>query len=123
MANLSDFDYKLLSLNVRGLGNKDKRTAVFRWIKNQNIDVVLLQETYSNHTDEAHWDKDWGNKNIYLHGTKHSCGLMILFRDTLDFNIISVNKDPKGRYILLKADIQGTVFYILNAYAPNKLRD
>ena len=120
MAKLSDFDFRCLSLNVRGISNQEKRTAIFRWIKHQKADIVLLQETYSNHTDEASWDKDWGYKNIYLHGTKHSCGLMVLFNDTLDIKIIDINKDQQGRYILLKAEIQGTEFYILNIYAPNK---
>lgn len=108
MAKLSDFDFRCLSLNVRGISNQEKRTAIFRWIKHQKADIVLLQETYSNHTDEASWDKDWGYKNIYLHGTKHSCGLMVLFNDTLDIKIIDINKDQQGRYILLKAEIQGT---------------
>ena len=117
---MSDFDFKLLSLNVRGLNDNNKRHAVFRWLKRQEADIIFLQETYTNHVDEQKWERDWGNKCIFVHGSKHSCGLMILFQNSLDINIKEVKKDKNGRFIFLTASIQETNFHLLNLYAPNK---
>jgi exonuclease III len=41
-----DFDFKTLSLNVRGLGKTKKRISVFRWLKERKSDIVFLQETH-----------------------------------------------------------------------------
>ena len=46
---------KFLSLNVRGLRNKEKRRSVFSYLKNQKANVYLLQETFSNSKDEKIW--------------------------------------------------------------------
>ena len=37
---------KLLSLNVRGLGNFRKRRAIFAWCRKENADLIYLQETH-----------------------------------------------------------------------------
>ena len=38
--------YKIISLNVRGLSSR-KRRQVFRWLHQQESDIIFLQETYS----------------------------------------------------------------------------
>ena len=39
---------KFLSLNVRGLRNREKRRSIFTYLKNQKANVYFLQETFSN---------------------------------------------------------------------------
>ena len=39
--------FKALCLNVRGLRDLDKRKSIFTWVKNQEADIIFLQETYS----------------------------------------------------------------------------
>ena len=60
------------SLNVRGLNNQKKRQTIFQWLKSSHPCVTLLQETYSQESDEDLWVSDWGNKIIFSHGTRHS---------------------------------------------------
>ena len=43
---------KVISLNVTGLTNREKRRTVFCFLKDQNCDVFFLQETYSEPNDE-----------------------------------------------------------------------
>ena len=43
---------KLLSLNVRGLGERVKRKSVFAYLKDQKCEVYYLQETYCQKQDE-----------------------------------------------------------------------
>ena len=45
-------DFKLVSLNVRGLRSINKRKALFMWLTKQKADIVFLQETYSSIEDE-----------------------------------------------------------------------
>ena len=37
-----DYDFNIISLNVRGLNNKKKRLSVFRYLKKENCDIAFL---------------------------------------------------------------------------------
>ena len=57
---------KLLSLNVRGLGNFRKRTAIDTWCRKQKADLIFLQETHSTKTSESPWKKEWGSQIFFF---------------------------------------------------------
>ena len=59
----TNIGFKLLSLNVRGIRNYDKRKAIFLWISKQNADVIFLQETSS--TKEVEHFGDYNGKVKY----------------------------------------------------------
>jgi len=42
-----EVNFKLLSLNARGIRDFQKRKSIFTWIQNQKADLIFLQETYS----------------------------------------------------------------------------
>ena len=69
----------LLSLNVRGLRNQVKRRSIFSFLKDQNCDIFLLQETSSEPKDESIWKSEWGGAMFFSHWSTHSKGLSILF--------------------------------------------
>ena len=46
-----NFNFKLLSLNARGIRDFHKRKTFFTWIKKQKVDIAFLQETYSSPRD------------------------------------------------------------------------
>ena len=46
---------QIVSLNIRGLQNKNKRNRMFQYFKTKKIDIILLQETYSTVQDENEW--------------------------------------------------------------------
>ena len=48
---------------------------------------------------------------------------MILFKPGLDMEIMSMKTDTAGRYIIVKLEIQGEMFVLVNVYAPNKAMD
>ena len=62
-------------------------------------------------------------KLFYSHGTNHSCGVVVLVRSDLDFNLKSVDADTQGRYVVMEADVQGSDFLFVNVYAPNKVEE
>ena len=42
-----NLNFKMLSLNVRGIRSLDKRKALFNLLAKEKSDIVFLQETYS----------------------------------------------------------------------------
>ena len=60
---------------------------------------------------------------FFAHGSNHSCGVMTLTRNDLDFEDESCLCDTAGRFIILNATVQGVKYIFANIYAPNKVRD
>ena len=100
-----------------------KRKALFCWLDERKYDIVFLQETYSTNDIESVWRTQWQDKLYFSHGSNHSYGVMILVRDDLDFKLNLVRSDDNGRYILMEAEIQGSLFLFVNIYTPNSVQD
>ena len=87
-------DFKLISLNVRGIRSATKRKALLLWLNKQKADVVFLQETYRTKEVEPVCNTQWKGKMFYSHGTNHSCGVLV--RDDLEFKLNSSRTDDKA---------------------------
>ena len=48
---------------------------------------------------------------------------MILVRSDLDLDLKSVKCDDEGRWIIMEAEVQGSLFVFVNIYAPNKIQE
>jgi exonuclease III len=111
----------LLSLNVRGLGSCAKKSSLFHWLRKyhdvQNK-IVFLQETHMTKEKESKWNNIWPGKRIFANGTSRSKGVAILLPQFMDYNILSTILDPGGRYIALKIEIEGSLYSLINGYAP-----
>ena len=64
----------ILSLNIRGCGNSAKRKRLQHHIKNNNINVCLIQETKAQNIDDRIVHSIWGDKEVDW-TTKFSEGL------------------------------------------------
>ena len=116
-------DFKMLSLNARGIRSPEKRQALLIWLQKQKMDIIFLQETYSTKEVENNWKRQWKGPMFFAHGSNHSCGVLVLVRDCLEFEIKSITTDNNGRYILLNAKVQGSDYILGNVYAPNKIKE
>ena len=115
---------KLISLNVRGLRNGNKRRAIFSYLKMQKVTIFCLQETYSSSEDEKVWSAEWGGKILFSHGSSHSRSICILLNpSSVTFHLQSVKQDSEGRFLIAKATIHDKSFSIVNIYAPTDYRD
>ena len=92
------------------------------WLDKQKYDIIFLQETYSTPEVEAFWKTQWKGNAFFAHGTNHSCGVMILIREDLEFELKSVNQDHEGRSIIIDAVVRGSDYVFANVYAPNKVQ-
>lgn len=113
----------MLSLNVRGIRSLEKRKALFIWLQKQNADIIFLQETYSTKDVENAWKCQWKGPMFFAHGSNRSCGVLVLVKDNLEFEMKSALIDDKGRFILLDARVQGNDYIMGNIYAPNKVQE
>ena len=116
-------DFKLISLNVLGIRSPKKRKALLMWLKERKCDIIFLQETYSTDEVEDIWRTQWQGELFFSHGTNHSCGVMILVRNDLEFNLKTIQVDNEGRYITMEAEVQSSNFLFVNIYAPNKVQE
>ena len=115
------FDFKMLSLNAKGLGEKKKRVAVFRWLK-KKADIVFLQETHFTSKDEMIYRNEWGVGDIYYaHGKSNSRGVAILLNKSCDIEVTDIiHASPDGRTFIMEVKIQDVLFKLVNIYSPNK---
>ena len=86
---MANVNFKIISLNARGIRDLNKRKAIFSWLQKQKADIAFLQETYSTPDVVEKWKFQWPGKIFYSHGTNHSKGVMILVSDRLQFELKS----------------------------------
>ena len=116
-------ELQLLSLNVRGIGDSCKRREIFRWLKRYHQgenSIIFLQETHSKETCEHIWEKEWGSKIYFCHGTGSAKGVAILMPMKYNFDVTELSKDNEGRMLALTCKVDANVFNIVNIYAPTK---
>ena len=53
----------IATINCRGLRDPAKRLAFFAYARKLDVQVLCLQETYSQPRDELNWQNEWGDKN------------------------------------------------------------
>ena len=113
----------LLSLNVQGIRAQSKRLRLKEYIKQQNAQIILIQETHFTSEIEDSIKQDFQNFNLYhSFGSNVSKGCSILIAHSLNCEIIDFHKDKNGRYLLLNIEFDTNVYSILNIYAPNDQR-
>ena len=115
--------FKLISLNVRGINNFQKRRTMFLWCRRKKAQIVFLQETHSKKEVETQWKNEWGGKIFFSHGSSNSAGVAILIKNGVDCTVNSVISDPSGRYLILRTEIEDKSYVLVNIYAPNKDKD
>ena len=89
----------------------------------QQADICFLQETYSTKELENSWKMQWKGQMFFSRGSEHSRGVLILIKNSLEFELKSVRQDSQGRFVLVEASVQDQKFIFLNIYAPNKTNE
>ena len=113
-------DFRMLSLNVRGLSNfKNRTTCNFAWYRRQNTNTIFLQETHSTVNNVKQWKAEWCAPSEFAHGRSNSGGVAILFQKGLDCKIIKKLIDPNGRFTSIQAQINDENYFLVNVYGPN----
>jgi exonuclease III len=118
---ISKTPLSILSLNARGLCDCTKRARLFHWLKkhhNVHEKILFIQETHVTKNKESWWSKDWPGKKLFSNGTSRSRGVATLLPKNLEYILHKEILDPNGRFVALKLEIDGTMYGLINGYAP-----
>lgn len=111
---------KVVTLNVNGLKDSDKRRNIFHFLKSVDSNVILLQETHSTISDEKMWSNEWGSHFLFSHGTNMARGVALIFQRNFPVQIENVNRDNDGRYMIVDLNINEIKMVFACVYAPNE---
>ena len=115
--NIADKQLKVATLNIRGLRNLKKRSAVFRTLRLEKLDVIALQETYLLDSDYDYVKKQWGGMIHQSSGTNRSKGLCTIFHSRFeekDVQLIFKN----DRMIISSLNVDKNKIFFVNIYSP-----
>ncbi|CAH3122874.1 unnamed protein product [Pocillopora meandrina] len=118
--------HEMRKLQMEKLKNarKDGKRAYFSRSEPDKLsDIIFLQETYSTPDVFDSWKFQWLGDMYYSHGSNHSKGVLVLIRETLQFELKSVKKDSQGRFVIVEALVQDSPVLLINIYAPNNTHD
>ena len=110
---------KICSMNVRGLGNEEKRRDVFNWLKKKNHAIYCLQDIHVGDKNKTAFCKDWGSEVILSAVSTESRGVAILFNENLDYKLLSVDRDDRGNLLVLELELQLEKLLLVVIYGPN----
>ena len=61
---------------------------------------LFLQKTYSDPCLENVRRAEWGGEILFAHGSKHSKDIMILFKPSLNADIMKITVDKSGCFLV-----------------------
>ena len=109
-------------INCRGLRDPAKRLAFFAYARRLGVQVLCLQETYSQPRDEPKWQNEWGDKNQAVFnssaeiGRKTEAGRAILLNHPL-LKFGTIRKDIKSRMLTAEIRCDSFGFQVVGVYA------
>ncbi len=72
-------NFNIGTLNLNGARDDHKRMMLFEFIRQKQIDIVLLQETHSDSKNEIDWRREWDGQIVLSHKSSISGGVAVLF--------------------------------------------
>ena len=119
--NVDEWDIqklKILTFNAQGLRNNKKLKSLIRTLKQEQIDIALIQETYLSNEDLDYLNKLWSGEIHLSQGTNNSKGLLTLFSHKLsEHDIKIIHKDERTIISRLKTK-ENEYIHIVNVYGP-----
>ena len=106
------------SLNVRGLGNIEKRRETFQWLKKKKISIYMLQEVHCTERSFDTWAAEWGYRAFFSGIASNKAGVAILFNNNFTFNVLRQICDKEGRYIIIDLEV-GELILTICQYADD----
>ena len=109
----------ICSFNVRGLGQKLKRTRIFNFLKAKKFQICFLQETHETPEIEKTWAVD-NTYDFYFSGrSSNSGGIFIMADKTLDYNVKEHTEIIPVKLQALRVKMFDRNITYINIYGPN----
>ena len=97
----------IFSQNRQGLGNSQKRRALFRHVRAKKYNIVCLQDVHIQSQQESYVKAEWGNDAYFSCFNSSSRGVYILLNNNFEYKVEKINSDVNGNYIILDINIEG----------------
>ena len=86
--------FKLLSINVRGLGDSHKSSSLFKLFENFRSDVVFVQEAMTSRKEViSSLSGLWPGKSFWSPALGRQGGVAVLFSKNCDVEVLSWRRD------------------------------
>ena len=112
-------ELQISSLNVRGIGDKQKRSEIFNWLRAKKFSIYFLQEVHCSDDTISTWSAEWGYKSLFSCCSSAKGGVAILFNNNFCFQILRTYSDVNGRFIICDVKSEGKYITLATLYAPN----
>ena len=110
---------RICSYNVKGLGNKQKRNMIFQWLKDNKMDICLIQEAHYMETLKDTWTKDWEGSMYFSGNSSKSAGVGIMLNENSNMKVNSMTEILVGRILALDIVLNETEITLVNIYGSN----
>ena len=82
---------QVVSINVNGIQERQKRSKVFSALRAENCDIYLLQETHVTSVHEGKlWESKWGGQAIFSPGSNRSAGVGFLINPRSSVKLVRI---------------------------------
>ena len=105
-------------MNVRGLGNRIKRKAVFQYLNDKLLDITFMQEVHCNKKLAKMWQQESGKSWCVSSGTSNARGCAIMV-NSRKIKILKQVCNHEGRYVIANVKVEDSKYTLCNLYAPN----
>lgn len=109
---------RLISWNVRGLGDPMKRYAVFNFLQAFQPAIICLQETHLEIDTLSTLKRSWIGHSFHSTHSGYSRGVSVLIHRNIVFQSMHVRIDHEGRYVCLRCKLFSRPFLIIALYIP-----
>lgn len=114
-------EFKIISLNCRGLHDVNKRKDVFKYLREQKASLYCLQDTHCTENDKSVVYEQWGLDLLLSPGNSDSRGTLTLTNNNFEYTVSKVKSDPNGNYIISSILVDNKYsLTIVNLYGPNR---
>ena len=110
---------RILSFNVNGLSDYQKRKDVFDFLRKRKSHIIFLQETHLKTKLQNYVRSMWGYNCILSGKSTNSKGVAILFNNNFEYKLHKVVRDTEGCYIIIDIEMLGKRFTLVNIYGPS----
>ena len=107
----------LITMNVRGMGDYNKRKFLFSYFREHKAQIALVQESHNSSKINENWQVQWGGPIYNSYGTTNARGVAILLNRSFAKKISDIEQksDSEGSFTLDKQR-----YAIANIYGPNR---
>ena len=112
-------DIRILSMNVQGFGNANKRTAIISHIKRFKPNVICLSDTRLDTRGEINLLNEFQYYGYFSSLSSNARGVAILISKNFPIKVEKVQKDETGNWIILSCIFESKKINLANIYGPN----